>query len=588
VPEWIDASADAARRRAGILSIVVLVVGSALLLQAFGFNQGAHYSLVKALAHGTPRIDDFQAYSGDESWYHGHYFSNKAPGVAFLCLPFYLLLKAAGLPSGVHVLALLASVLPALALFVLVRRIADDWERGFGTAAAVTLAAGTLFLPFTSLLFAHVLSSFLGFAAFALLWRERSGPSRLALLGAAGALAGLAVTTEYPLALVGFVLGLYAISRAPIVRRGLAYAAGVFAGVLPLLLYQRWAFGSFTHLAYSNVVTHRGKSGHDVVKGSMAGFHDVAAPRARPMIELLFSERGLVRLMPVLALGVLGTIMLYRRGRRAEALVVAGVSILTLAYDTGFVDPFGGWGPGPRYLMPMMPFLALSLVLVYARAPLTTAALALCSVVFMVVATATEPLLPNNLLTFSTRGDVADTGLWFHRFGSGDFTRTVLTSAGAGHGWIAIAPFLLAVCAAVVLAVRATRPVRLERRDVETAAVAVVGWLLVAIDGPSLLKHDRAVGSSLGAIAVVLLVSAVVLTAVRVNRSGLLSVLPALPLLAFAFHRLAHRPGLASGIALAVLVATAVLERRALAAWLGRVGGKLPGFKKRPIGDSPA
>ena len=44
-----------------------------LLLQAFGFNQGAHYSLVKALAAGTARIDHFQAYSGDESYYHGHF-----------------------------------------------------------------------------------------------------------------------------------------------------------------------------------------------------------------------------------------------------------------------------------------------------------------------------------------------------------------------------------------------------------------------------------------------------------------------------------------------------------------------------------
>src|SRR5207237_10683392 len=134
------------------------------------------------------------------------------PGVAFLCLPFYLVLHGLGLPSGVHVLALLAAALPAFLLFLVVRQIGDDWERGFGTAAAVTLGAGTLFLPFTSLFFAHVLSAFLGFAAFAFLWRERAGPSKLVLVAAAGALAGLAVVVQYPLAPVGFVLCLSATS----------------------------------------------------------------------------------------------------------------------------------------------------------------------------------------------------------------------------------------------------------------------------------------------------------------------------------------------------------------------------------------
>jgi hypothetical protein len=563
------------RRRSGLLAIAVLVVGCVLLLQPFGFNQGAHYSLVKALAAGTAKIDDFQAYSGDESYYHGHYFSNKAPGVAFLCLPFYLLLRAVGLPSGVHVLALLASALPAFVLMLLMRRIGDDWERGFGTAAAITLGAGTLFLPFTSLFFAHVLSAFMGFAAFAVLWRERAGPSRLVLVAAAGALAGLGVLVEYPLALVGLVLGFYAISRAPIVRRGLVYTGGVIAGILPLLLYNRWAFGSFTHLSYGNLVIVRGKSGHDVVQGQgqvarvQHGFHDVAGPRIRQGLELLFSARGIFRLMPVLALGVVGTVMLYRRGRRAEALVIAGVTFLILGYDSGFVDPFGGWGPGPRYLMPMIPFLVLPLALVYARAPLTTAALALGSVVFMVAATATEPLLPSNIFTFFHLGDIANTGRWFRRFGSGDFTPSVLTSAGFGHGWFAIAPFLLAVALALALAAYATPWPRFERRDAESAAFALAAWLLVAIDGPQLLIHDRRTGGTLGAISVVLLVAALALTGLRVWRSGAVGALPALPLAAFASHDFAHHTGWAAGVALAVLLAGLVLEAIALRGWPG-------------------
>jgi hypothetical protein len=264
--------------------------------------------------------------------------------------------------------------------------------------------------------------------------------------------------------------------------------------------------------------------------------------------------------MPVLALGLVGLVMLYRRGRRAEALVIAGVTALIFAYDTGFVEPFGGWGPGPRYLMPMMPFLVLPIALVYARAPLTTAALALGSVGFMVAATATEPLLPNNMGSFFRLGDIADTGRWFHRFGSGDFTPSMLTSAGFGRGWVAIAPFLLAVAAALALAARATPWPAVARRDLETAGVAVVAWLLLAIDGPLLLHHDRTTGGTLGLVATVALAAALVATSLRVWRGGLRACLPGVPLLAFAAHPLAHHTAWAAGLALVVLLALVALE----------------------------
>ena len=83
------------------------------------------------------------------------------------------------------------------------------------------MGIGTLVLPFATVYFSHVLAAALGFGAFGLLWKEREAPQRLALVAAAGFLSGFAVTTEYPLAIVGVILGIYAVARADSVKRGL-------------------------------------------------------------------------------------------------------------------------------------------------------------------------------------------------------------------------------------------------------------------------------------------------------------------------------------------------------------------------------
>src|SRR6185369_7311808 len=105
------------------------------------------------------------------------------------------------------------ALLPAMGLLLLVRWCAERIEPGMGTAVALTLGIGTLLFPFATMFFGHVLAAFLGFAAFAILWKERDGPQSLPLVALAGLSAGLAVTTEYPLAFAGAIVGVYAIAR---------------------------------------------------------------------------------------------------------------------------------------------------------------------------------------------------------------------------------------------------------------------------------------------------------------------------------------------------------------------------------------
>ena len=548
------------RRRLGLLAILALAFATALLVQPFGYNQGAHYALVRALSDGTPRIDGYRDFSGDIGYYRGHYYSNKAPGLAFVTLPVYKIAHALGLPSGVHVLSLWGVLLPGVLLLLLVWRVGDRIEPGYGFAAAFTLGVGTLVLPFLGMYFAHVLSALLGFAAFAVLWSERDGPQRPWLVAAAGLLAGFAVVVEYPLALSAVVLGFYASSRRPVLRRGLVWTAGVVVGLLPLLAFNQWAFGSFTQLSYSHLVVNSKGGNVIVAQPNRQGF------QPRVAVELLLSPRGLLTLAPIVALGIAGAVFLYRR-RRAEALTIGAVAGSFLLYNTSFIY-FGGFGPGPRYLIPALPFAVVGLAAAYRRIPVTTLALAGVSAAAMVLATITEPLLPNNEGPGIVRfGDVAHPSRWLDRLRDGTFTDTVFAHAGLGHGWLSIAPVLVVVASAVALAAAAVGRLEVARRDAECAAVAVAGWLVALLAAPELLHHDRFEGGVAGVSGAVALLVAVVLACVETSRGGLVRALPAAPLVALPFLR--DRPSWALALvllALALLVADRVARSRRAAA----------------------
>lgn len=163
-----------------------------------------------------------------------------------------------------------------------VRTRRSDVPQYLGMVAAVTLGLGTLVFPFAGLFFSHVTSACTGFAAFAVLWRVRRRRPSLRAVCLGGLLAGLAVTLEYSVAIVGVVLTAYVLGgRAAKIRRACAYLAGFGVGVLPLALYNQLAFGSVMHVSYADAVIRRGSSGHAEVGAYAHGFFGVGLPSPR-------------------------------------------------------------------------------------------------------------------------------------------------------------------------------------------------------------------------------------------------------------------------------------------------------------------
>ena len=282
-------------RATALAAIAALAFAYAVVVQPSGPNQAAHFALVRSLADGSAEIDPRETI--DAAYIDGRFYAAKAPGLAMFTLPWYGVLRAVGLQDGTLATAggysrrlwevnLFGAVLPALALLLLVVVAVDRVVPGHGAPTAVLLGAGTLLLPFATLFFDHALAAALGFAAFVVLLRERDGPGRTSLVATAGALAGLAVVVEFPLALVGVVLAAYAASRGGPVRRLAAYSGGALVGLIPLLAYNTWAFGSPFRLSYTNALlapvgSRTSPSSAPTTTASTGSASPIPAPRSR-------------------------------------------------------------------------------------------------------------------------------------------------------------------------------------------------------------------------------------------------------------------------------------------------------------------
>ena len=419
-----------------------------------------------AVELSTFRIDGAIAVLGDhedKSLSDGHFYSNKAPGLAIAAIPIYRILRVfAPAPRSatdaifVWLRILTVSAVCVLALARFLRRLAPS------PAAALVgfaVAFGTPFLFYARSFFAHAWAASLLLLSWDLARtaRAREGSRRVgALLAASGLLAGWAAISEYTVA----PLALWLAFGTGSARRLLPFAAGAALALAVLAGYDAACFGSPFVLSSAREADPR----YAALAGK--GLFGFGWPRLAVAAEYLaHPARGLLLFSPFWLWIAAG----FRRwardaGERSEALFVLGAVAGFFVLLTGYPNWHGGWTTGNRYLLPVLFFAALALphALATPAARGLFAMAVLFSVIVHVWLTAAWPHFPLELPWPPATGS-----LWF--LARGWFAGNLLS------GWGPVSLLLPAAAAAAAggLALRAAGPLK------PAASVSLLASLLI-------------------------------------------------------------------------------------------------------------
>lgn len=383
------------------------------------WNQDARLDVTMSIVnHATIDIDAYASNTRDRDYFDGHYYSNKAPGQSLLGVPVYLAFKGALALSPIRTMAnhfeqnhawnlalqdatdpmsagdsrfipprldfailqylesILTAAVPSV-LFLLF----FYWFLGYFSGSllnrsilTLALGIGTIIFPYSQLFYSHIPATALDFVGFALVYilghrglSPRKGtawmsnrPQLSAAL--AGFCLGLSVVFEYPAALIVVMVGIYALTQLPF--RLIPFL--VLGAIPPIMIVMGYNFA-----AYHNPLTTGYGCNDKYWPGECKGIGGFTLPPAGSAIRgmSVSAERGLFFISPFLVLAFPGYVLWLLRSRRELISVLTCLAIPAVFFVA--ISCYWGWNGGqvvgPRYLMELVPFLALPVIFVLDR-----------------------------------------------------------------------------------------------------------------------------------------------------------------------------------------------------------------------------
>lgn len=380
------------RTRSSLLIFAIGFLSAAWFFNGGGQNQNVNFNLTRAIVEQQSiRVDDYRDNTVDLSYSDGHYYSNKPPGSSLLAAPSYLLSRLVTrrldfsptlrLTLDQYVATAFVCATSLGLIGVILFLIGLEWgvEPRWAAFGAVITMLATPLLPYGTMLFAHAPNALTTLGALHFATRARPAPIL------SGVSAGIGACLNYlsvPAALVPLFLLMRGEQRA---RRAALFLAATFPFALFMMGYHWYAFGSpfTTAISSTNI--------EFITPGAPLGV--LHTPTFAALWGLLGSKyRGLFFLSPFLLLAVAG---LWKMRDRPFIVGSAVTIAVFLAFFSAFNGWHGGYTYGPRYILPLVPLIAVGLFAVEKKIPrLIVVVLLAWSFPVNMLATAVDPQVP--------------------------------------------------------------------------------------------------------------------------------------------------------------------------------------------------
>jgi 4-amino-4-deoxy-L-arabinose transferase-like glycosyltransferase len=349
-----------------------------------GWNQNSRFDLLRAiLERHTLTIDAYHENTEDKAHFQGHYYSDKAPGLVFLAVPFAAVARAGmrfvgvdpASARGEYALSWLVTAwavalptaLAAVCLFLLLLRFGVD---AIGAAfATVVMAVGTPMLAYASLFWAHALVGaclLFAFAATLKLAEVSTARAELSWALTAGLAAGWATVTEYPAAPASALAAFLALGqvwkRGKVARLRVLVGVSVGATICAAILfgYLHAAFGGFRP-SYSYY------DPNSFSFMQQQGYMGLTYPHPDRLLKLLFGcSRGLLFASPVMIAAVAGLWWLRYKFRWPASVAIA-IVVYYFLFNASFYWWKAGLAFGPRYAGACIPLMCLGIGVCWSR-----------------------------------------------------------------------------------------------------------------------------------------------------------------------------------------------------------------------------
>ena len=441
-----------------------------------GWNGNSRFGLIFAIVReGRLTIDSFHdqegTRTGDKSFFDGHYYSDKAIGPsligAALYAPLYWMKLATHHPSqetSKVILTFLVIGLPSAVagslMYILCLHLSGSRTRAY--VAALAIALGTMYFPYSVIFFSHQLASALLFGAFFMIFLLKRSPEvgKSWYLFLIGMLLGWALISEFPTAAIIVPLGAYylhVVWRAGAGHRLRSLALPAFGGLIPVvfqLAYNARSFGNPFSLGYANLVDPL--YGEAMAQGVMG----IQWPNMQVLYyTLLHPSMGLLWESPVLLMAFVGAGFMFRDRRyRAEAIVTGWIIAFYVIMMSGYSMWWGGFALGARHIIPALAFLCIPLAFVPRRLTWLTVILGLVSVGQMTIAAASNVLVPDTMvLRIGAQRFFEYSNIYSYclkELLDGNFARNLGLQYLGLHGWASLLPLGAAAAALIALFLR--------------------------------------------------------------------------------------------------------------------------------------